>query len=105
MQEMESARASRHAIKTFSLDALGAGSQNAGGAEARKNRFEVLDRLSHLKSGLSAGQKNDWVWFKESWDDKMAALHEDKWAEILVGWMQSILDDTRSNARSTFVRD
>ena len=53
-------------LSKLTLDALGEGSPNAGGAKARKNRFEVLDRLSRLKAGLSAGQKNDWSWFKES---------------------------------------
>ena len=60
--EMENLSACRHAIKTFTLEALGAGSPNAGGAKARKNRLEVLDRLSRLKAGLSAGQRNDWPW-------------------------------------------
>ena len=35
LQEMENVRASRHAINTFTLEALGAGSHNAGGAKAK----------------------------------------------------------------------
>jgi hypothetical protein len=103
IQEMESVRASRYAIKTFTLDALGADSQNAGGAKARKNRFEVLDRLSRLKAGLSAGQKNDWQWFKDAWDEAMVAEHKEQWASVFSGWVQHVLDDERSNAFSTFV--
>ena len=57
LQELESARQCKHAVKTFTLDALGAGSTNAGGAKARKNRHEVLDRLSRLHAGLSDEQK------------------------------------------------
>ena len=57
LQELESARACKHAVKTFTLDVLGAGSANAGGAKARKNRFEVLDRLSRHQAGLSDAQK------------------------------------------------
>jgi len=103
IQEMESVRASRYAIKTFTLDALGAGCQNAGGAKARKNRFEVLDRLSRLKVGLSAGQRNDWPWFKDAWDEAMVAEHRGNWASVFSGWVQHVLDDERSNAFSAFV--
>ena len=103
IQEMESVRASRYAIKTFTLDALGAGSQNAGGAKARKNRFEVLDRLACSKAGLSAGQRNDWPWFKDAWDEAMVAEHGGNWASVFSGWVQHVLDDERRNAFSTFV--
>ena len=103
IQEMESVRASRHAIKTFTLDALGADSENAGGVKGRKNRFEVLDRLSHLKAGLSAGQRNDWPWFQHAWDQAMVAEHKGKWASVFSGWVQHVLDDERSNAFSEFV--
>ena len=102
-QEMESARSASHAIKTFTLDALGADSANAGGAKARKNRFEVLDRLARLKAGLSPGQKNDWQWFKNAWDEAMIAEHEQKWAALFSAWVQSVLNDERSNAFSLFV--
>ena len=100
---MEGIRASRHAIKTFTLEALGADSPNAGGPKARKNRFEVLDRLARIKSGLSADQKNDWPWFKDTWDEAMVREHGPKWASVFAGWMQSVLEDERSNAFSTFV--
>lgn len=102
-QEMESARSASHAIKTFTVDALGADSANAGGAKARKNRFEVLDRLARLKAGLSPGQKNDWQWFKNAWDEAMIAEHEQKWAALFSAWVQSVLNDERSNAFSLFV--
>ena len=102
IQEMESVRASRHAIKTYTLEALGACGHNAGGAEA-KTRFDVLDRLARIKVGLSAGQKNDWLWFKETWDQEMVTQHGVNWASIFAGWVQSVLDDERSNAFSLFV--
>ena len=57
IQEMESVLASRHAIKTYTLEALGACGHNAGGAKAKTHRFDVLDRLARIKVGLSAGQK------------------------------------------------
>ena len=100
---MESVRASRHAIKTFTLEALGAGSHNAGGAKAKRNRFDVLDRLARIKVGLSAGQKNDWPIFKETWDQEMVTQHGAKWASLFAGWAQNVLDDERSNAFSLFV--
>ena len=68
---MESICASRHAIRTFTLEALGEGDGSAGGAKARKSRHEVLDRLARIGAGLSPGQENDWTWFKETWDTEM----------------------------------
>ena len=59
IQDMEGIRQCTHAIKTFTLDSLGAGITNAGGPKAKKNRHEVLDRLARYKAGLSAGQRND----------------------------------------------
>ena len=70
MRELEAIRASKHAVKSFTLESLGGGSNNAGGAKGRKNRHEVLDRLALLNVGLSAGQKNDWPWFKDAWDQE-----------------------------------
>jgi hypothetical protein len=101
--EMESVSACRHAIKTFTPKALGQGSANAGGPKGRKNRFEVLDRLARLRAGLSAGQKNDWPWFKEEWDKEMVEQHGADWADLFAKWMQNVLEDGCSNAFSTFV--
>ena len=103
IQEMESICESRHAIKSFTLEALGEGNGNAGGAKARKNRFEVLDRLARIRAGLSAGQKNDWSWFKEAWDKEMVKEHGANWASLFAKWMQNVLDDESSNAFSKFV--
>jgi hypothetical protein len=93
----------RHAFKTFTEEALGAGSDNAGGPKGRKNRFEVLDRFSRLKAGLSAGQKNDWEWFKESWDKAMVNQYGAEWGPTFARWMQGVLGDERSVAFSDFV--
>ena len=103
IQEMESIGACRHAIKTFTLSALGEGSANAGGAKARDKRYEVLDRLARIGAGLSAGQANDWAWFKEAWDKEMVKEHGATWASVFAKRMQSVLDDEGSNAFSTFV--
>ena len=103
IQDMEGLRACKHAIKTFTPDALGQGSRNAGGTKAKSRRFEVLDRLARLKAGLSPGQKNDWQWFKESWDQAMVHEHKDNWASVFAGRVQTVLNDDRSNALSLFV--
>ena len=100
---MENFRAAKHAINTFTPDALGQGSHNAGGAKAKSRRFEVLDRLARLKAGLSPGQQNDWQWFKESWDPAMVREHQDNWGSLFAGWVQTVLNDNRSNAFSLFV--
>ena len=100
---MEGIRATRHAVKTFTPESLGSNSNNAGGAKCRDRRFEVLDRLARYRSGLSPGQKNDWLWFKQSWDTAMVSEHGAEWAETFSGWIQQVLDDQRSNAFSLFV--
>ena len=85
------------------MDALGQGSHNAGGAKAKAKRMEVLDRLARMNAGLSAGQKNDWPWFKEAWDQAMVTEHKENWATTFMGWIQGVLDDERTNAFSVFV--
>ena len=103
IQSLESTRAAAHAIKTFTLESLGQGSHNAGGAKAKSRRLEVLDRLARLKAGLSPGQRNDWAWFKEAWDQAMVNEHKENWATTFSGWMQRILEDERTNAFSVFI--
>ena len=100
---MENIGACRHAVKSFTQEALGKGSLNAGVAKARKNRFEVLDRLARIRAGLSPGQKNDWPWFKEEWDKEMVKQHGANWAEEFSQWVQHVLESECSNAFSTFV--
>jgi hypothetical protein len=101
--DLENIRASKHAIKTFTLESLGQGSLNAGGAKAKARRLEVLDRLARMGSGLSPGQRNDWSWFKEAWDQAMVTEHKENWATTFSGWVQGLLDDETSNAFSVFV--
>jgi len=105
IQDAEGIRECRHAVKTFTLEALGHGSPDAGGAKARKNRHEVLERLSRVNAGLSAGQRNDWDWFKAAWDQAMVNQHGASWPSLFSTWVQNVLNDGRSNAFSTFVYD
>ena len=87
------------------MEALGAGSGNAGSAKAKINCFEVLDRLTRHKVGLSPGQKNDWPWFKETWDEAMATQYGVNWASIFAGWVQNVMDSEASNTFSKLVYD
>ena len=59
--------------------------------------------MSRMEAGLSAAQKNDWAWFKESWDKEMVVQHGAKWGSLFATWMQNVLEDERSNASSHFV--
>jgi hypothetical protein len=104
--DLESLKESKHTMKRFSLLHLGDGSVKGGGTAARKCRFEVLDRLMRLGTGLSVAQKNDWVWFRESWDEKMLLEHTTTWGGLFATWMQKVLDDYEkgtNNSMSVFV--
>jgi hypothetical protein len=106
--ELENLLESKHAVKRFSVESLGQGNAKGGGAAARKRRFEVLDRLARVGAGLSPGQKNDWTWFKDAWDEKMLSEHKENWGGTFAAWMQGILDDCDKgvgNAMSVFVHN
>ena len=104
ISDKEALKACRYAVKTFTVKALGEGTENGGGYKGIMLRWEVLDRLARLGSGLSDGQKNDWLWFKASWDEAMLAEYGGyEWPTIFAGFMQGVLDDERTNAFSDFV--
>ena len=90
-------------MKIFTPDAWGQGHKIARGAKGKQRRFEVLDRLARIKAGLSAGQKNDWQWFKEAGGGAMADEYKDNWGSTFASWMQHVVGDDRSNAFSVFV--
>ena len=90
-------------FKTYTVQALGDGTENGGGYKGRILRWEVLDRLARLGSGLSDDQKNDWIWFKSSWDEAMLAEHHPLWPMAFATIMQGVLGDERTNAFSVFV--
>ena len=105
IQDCENLIEIKHAMKTFTVESLGQGSSNGGGARGRTRRFEVLDRIARLGAGLSAPQKNDWVWFKDSWDLEMVREHAADWGSLFAGWMQAVLENKDSNAFSVFVHN
>ena len=69
----------------------------------------MLDRMSRLGPGLSAPQRNDWLWFKDTWDDAMLNEHKAEWGLLFSQWMQCVVNDfssgTANNAFSKFVFD
>ena len=82
---------------------FGANDSKAGGAAARKNRWEVLDRLARNGAALSPSQRNDFELWKRSWDEAMVEEHKGKWADTFAGWMQNIVDSSETNAFSAFM--
>ena len=79
-----------------------------GGVAAKKRRWEVLDRLARLGQGLSPAQRNDFGWFKETWDSRMLQEYGDSWPEVFMGWMQQLLGENENgvaNAFSLFVHN
>ncbi len=108
IRDAECVLEARHAMKTFSLEALGQGRSRGGGAPAKKLRLEVLDRLSRVGQGLSGAQKNDFGWWKNSWDAKMLEEHGENWGGVFAEWAQRVLQDVEDgigNAFSLFVHD
>ena len=106
--EAENLLEMKHAFKTFSPEMLGHGHAKGAGAAGRKRRHEVLDRMAHTGTGLSAGQKNDWAWFKDSWDEAMLSEHTAEWGGVFAQYIQGILDRLdkgATNAFSLFVQD
>jgi len=91
----------RHTLKRFSPEGLGKG-KNSGGVAARRLRFEVLDRVALLGSGLSAAQRNDWAWWKETWDAKMCEEHGLEWGQVFCEWIQRILNDFNDGVSNAF---
>ena len=86
---------------------MGDGTEDGGGAKGRNQRWDVLDRMARLKAGLSDGQKNDWAWFKNTWDAKMLDEHGAHWPLVFVGWIEGVLDamETTGNRFSAFVHE
>ena len=91
----------KHAAKIFTIEDLG-----GGGGRGKKQRLELLDRMSKIGAGLAAQQRNDFEWFKKQWDTKMSEDHGDAWPVVLGGWLQQVLSDHETgtpNAFSVFV--
>ena len=60
--DAEAVLETRHAARTFAIEDLGTNGRS-GGQAAKKQRYELFDRLARLGQGLSAPQRNDFAWF------------------------------------------
>ena len=104
--ERENRLASSHTLKTYSIDQLGQGHAKGGTAACRTRRHEVLDRMARNGIGLSVGQRNDWNWFKQAWDETMAREYTENWGGKFAEWIQGVIDRFKkgeANAFSVFV--
>jgi len=89
--EAEQALEAKRAVKAFTLHELGEGRPRGGGAEGKRNSAQALDRLVRLGQGISAAQRNDLLWFKDVWDNKMLTEHGDRWPAVFASWAQRLL--------------
>jgi hypothetical protein len=106
--ETEQALEAKRAVKAFTLRDLGVGRTKRGCAEGNKNRAQVLDRLGRLGQGISAAQRNGFLWFKDAWDSKMLTEHGDRWPAVFAGWAQRLLqahEEGDSAAFSVFMNN
>ena len=106
VQDAECILEAKHVVHSYSLEDLGHGRKGCGKGDGRKRRAQVLDRLAHLGLGLSAAQKNDFVWWKSAWDHKMLAEHEADWPRFFAEWARKIVNDLgdgQGNAFSVFM--
>ena len=93
-------------LRKFSPEELGKGRKNCGGIAGKKNRLDVLQRMSRLGSGLSSPQALDFNWFCEKWDEAGVEDYGDTWPDTFSTWMQNVLDELDNAvpmAFSTFV--
>ena len=98
LQDAEAAVHIKHSARKYSLSDLGQGKRSCGGEACRRNRWDVLDRMSRLGKGLSEAQKTDFKWFKEAWDAKMMDEYKGAWPETFSSWMEKLLEDYEQRA-------
>ena len=106
LKNAENVLETKDAVKQYSLDDLGRG--GGGQVGAKRRRLDILDRLARLGQGLSPAQRNDFGWFKETWDLRMLQEHGDNWPDVFMGWMQQLLGENENgvaNAFSLFVHN
>jgi len=93
-------------VRRFSPEELGSGCRSCGGGKGKKNRIEVLKRMSGLGAGLSAAQKAEFPWFCDAWDAAGIEDFGDDWPDTFSTWIHNVLEERESavvTAFSTFV--
>ena len=58
--------------------------------------------MAKLGAGLSAEQRSDWQWFKESWDHKMLEEWGMDWGGKFAHWIQGVVNEMESGASNAF---
>ena len=84
------------------MQSLGFEAKNFHQAKYRAARFEVLDKLSKLGQGLSDLQKNDFAWFKETWDEYNLEQEQDQWGLTFSTYVQHILNEISAGQTNAF---
>jgi len=100
--ETEQALEASRAVKAFSLYELGEGRPRGGGAEGKRNRAQVLDRVARRGQGISPAQRSDFAWFKDAWGSKMLEEHAVRWPAVFAGWAQRLLQAHEEGDRTAF---
>ena len=106
IQEAEATLHVKQQVRNFSLEDLGSGRRSCGGPTSKKNRMDVLQRLSTLGAGLSNSQKMEFKWFCEAWDSAGIADFAEHWPHTFSTWIQGVLEsheDAVVTAFSDFV--
>ena len=93
LQDAKEMQETQEALKTFTPEMLGAGKPRAGGADMKKRRKEVLQRLAAKGAKFSARGRNDWIWFLDAWDDRMINEHGAEWGNVFAGYMQHLAQE------------
>lgn len=97
LREATDAVAAQEALRTFSLADLGKGHPKGGTAEHRRNRKDILHRISQ-RGQLTSQQRNDWSWFTKEWDNALADQHGAGWGEKFAGITQGLLNQLEGGA-------
>ena len=92
LKETQGLQATLKALKSFTPKVLGHGSPRGGGAIHKTRGKEVLSRLLSKGAPLNARAKNDWVWFVETWNAKMAEEHGAEWFNLFAQQMQHLAE-------------
>ena len=80
------------ALNTFMPAMPGARLARGGGAVHKSRPKEVMNRLAARGAPLSARGKNDWTWFVEIWDGRIAVQHGADWGKMFAEQMQHLAE-------------
>lgn len=99
LREAQNLKAMKDALKSYTPEMLGHGRRGGGAIVHRNHRQEVLDRLAS-QGPLTAAQRNDWQWFKNEWDSKMAEIHGELWGQKFAEIAQGLLAQMENGSQS-----